>query len=238
MKHRRIIMVLLWSIIFIGSFNLCRRYVFISAYIPTNSMAPTLLPGDYVFAKRFITGQGNEKLQQGIQRKDILLFSYPYAESTWKMGINNKIFYVKRCVALPGDTIRLNNMSVYNPVSNIIYGTDTKDWIPFYVPSKGDTIKLTDENYDRYWRCIDYETNCQVEYNDSMFIINGRKTSEYIFRKNYYFVIGENMAHSQDSRHWGLLPEDFIMGKVLFVWNSIDPLNKKLRNDRLFKKLM
>lgn len=59
---------------------------------------------------------------------------------------------------------------------------------------------------------------------------------EYKFRENYYFVSGDNMENSKDSRYWGMLPESYIVGRAFTIWRSDDPLREKIRWDRVFKK--
>lgn len=69
------------------------------------------------------------------------------------------------------------------------------------------------------------------------FSLNGEPIREYRFLKNYYFMAGDKGLNSQDSRYWGLLPEEYIVGKAAFVWKSVDPYTGKLRWDRFMKKI-
>lgn len=86
---------------------------------------------------------------------------------------------------------------------------------PVIIPSKGKTVKLTITNIALYKRIIEtYETNSIKIIDDSIYI-NNKKTNEYTFRLNYYWVAGDNKKHSLDSRYWGFLPENHIIGKVV-----------------------
>ncbi len=108
---------------------------------------------------------------------------------------------------------------------------------PIEIPQTGKTIPLNDSTFAFYERCIrNYEHNT-VERNGDKFIINGKETAEYTFLFDYYWMMGDNRHNSQDSRFWGFVPEDHIVGKAWFIWLSIDynaSLLNKLRWERLF----
>ena len=108
---------------------------------------------------------------------------------------------------------------------------------PVWIPQKGKTISLTLANLPIYERCIKvYEKNTLRVKGDKIFI-NGKQTNKYTFQLDYYWMMGDNRHNSADSRYWGFVPEDHIVGKPLFIWWSSDPDRKGLggiRWSRLF----
>jgi signal peptidase I len=104
---------------------------------------------------------------------------------------------------------------------------------PLYIPKKGDEISLDINNIALYKRAITaYEGNTLEVKNDDIFI-NGEKVSAYTFKQNYYMMMGDNRHHSADSRFWGFVPEDHVVGKAVFIWFSKDPYTG-IRWNRIF----
>jgi signal peptidase I len=94
---------------------------------------------------------------------------------------------------------------------------------PLWIPKKGATIVVNDSTLAIYGELItDYEGNKNVELENGKLTINGREISTYTFVQNYYFMMGDNRHNSLDSRYWGFVPEDHIVGKPLFVWFSMN----------------
>jgi signal peptidase I len=113
------------------------------------------------------------------------------------------------------------------------------DYGPIWIPAKGSTVKLTIDNLPLYQRCIvNYEGNT-LDVKDGVIYINGEKADTYTFKMDYYWMMGDNRHNSQDSRYWGFVPEDHVVGKPLLVWLSLDKdrgwLDGKIRWNRLFK---
>ena len=115
----------------------------------------------------------------------------------------------------------------------------TEDYGPIWIPKKGETIELNAETLPIYERCIRaYEGN-KLEVKGQDIYINGEKTNSYTFKMDYYWMMGDNRHNSADSRYWGFVPEDHIVGKPILVWLSLDKdkgwLDGKIRWNRLFK---
>jgi len=108
---------------------------------------------------------------------------------------------------------------------------------PIQIPEAGKTVQLTQQNLPLYKRIIEnYEGNT-LENNGQTIKINGELATSYTFKQNYYWMMGDNRHRSEDSRYWGFVPEDHIVGKPVFIWMSWDTNGKglgKIRWERLF----
>lgn len=92
-------------------------------------------------------------------------------------------------------------------------------------------------NIDLYKTLIEYETGSNIKITEEKIMLNDKIIKEYQFKNNYYFMAGDQVANSYDSRHWGLLPEDYVVGKVSMIWMSKEPKTKKIRWKRFLKKV-
>lgn len=185
-------------------------------------------------------------------RKDIVVFEFPgmkdqlYADDR---GVN----YVKRCIGLPGDTIQVINKVVYvnhkqfwippnikyiagytkpaGEVNDGIFPTgmpwNEDNYGPLIVPKKGDTIQLNMNNVAQWAITIDREYGKRVvDVNNGIVTIEGKPVTSYTFKKNYYFMMGDNRDDSLDSRFWGFVPDSNIEGEAfitLFSWDRDIP---------------
>ena len=171
-----------------------------------------------------------------IQPGDVICFNFPLGYNQWTV-IEFKINYVycKRIVGIPGDTIGIkdgitwnnnykgtigileNQMEIHNTPDSILWRTrfmgtmpftmpmwTIKNFGPLYIPEKGATIALDSIGRAIYGPVIEYETGSWPA--DDMI--------SHTFQHNYYFALGDNSLESQDSRYWGFIPEDFIIGIV------------------------
>ncbi|MBE6287278.1 MAG: signal peptidase I [Mediterranea massiliensis] len=122
---------------------------------------------------------------------------------------------------------------------NLYTKWDRDNYGPIWIPKKGETIALNEETLPIYERCIEaYEGN-KLEHRPDGIYINGEKADSYTFRLDYYWMMGDNRHNSADSRYWGFVPEDHVVGKPIMVWLSLDKdrdwLDGKIRWNRLFK---
>ena len=109
---------------------------------------------------------------------------------------------------------------------------------PLWIPKKGVEVALTMDNLPLYERIItSYEGNTLKVEGEDIFI-NGEKASSYVFKQDYYFMMGDNRHNSLDSRYWGFVPEDHVVGKPAMIWLSVDSQKKfpkSIRWRRFFK---
>ena len=265
-----------------------------------------------------------------VRRNESVVFNYPgnpNVPGEEDHPIDLKTYYVKRCVAIPGDVIEIRDMQIYingeaspnppkmqtsykvtspvpvnkrvfmrngiwdvenwgvntyyikgamdesiqklseipnltieqvsvNPINgalkawepgegqvNVYPDGTTLSWNedhygPLTIPAKGTEIIINEENLLKYGYFIEnYEGQQEVVIEDNKLTIDGESITNYTFRQDYYFMVGDNRHNSIDSRFWGFVPEDHIMGKPLFVWMSIDSNGSwlsKIRWSRLF----
>lgn len=138
-------------------------------------------------------------------------------------------------------SISINTDATYGDLYPINANTGwTRDnYGPIWIPQKGKTIALTLDNLPIYERCIKvYEGNDLKVDNAGRILINGKVAKSYTFRLDYYWMMGDNRHNSADSRYWGFVPEDHIVGKPIFIWWSHSPDHpgfSGIRWSRLFK---
>ena len=114
------------------------------------------------------------------------------------------------------------------------------DWYgPLEIPKEGQTITIDKKSLLTYGKIITlYDHNDDAKIVDGKLLIDGKEVTEYTFNQNYYFMMGDNRHNSLDSRYWGFVPEDHIVGKGFFIWLSLDPtegfFSGKIRWRRFF----
>lgn len=278
---RRYIIVALVTILIVA---VLRIFFFASFKIPSHSMEPSLLIGDYIIVTKLIPGpriftsfnfDGNIKTKRlcgirDIKRNDVIVFNFIYRDDWSKIHMNINDHYVKRCIGLPGDTLSIINgiyklsckndtlgdfgnqhilsvipdkdlkkqEGIYKTIPfDTLHNWNIKNLGPLYIPRKGDAVTISPENIGIYRNLIEYETGKKITNKEHLTFGDNTVLSTYIFKQNYYFVAGDFVLDSKDSRYWGLLPEDHIIGKAIFIWKSFDPITNKYRFDRIFKSI-
>lgn len=122
-----------------------------------------------------------------------------------------------------------------------VYGWSADNFGPIYLPRKGETITLTAQNIPIYHRCITLYEGNTVDMKNGIIYINGKEATTYTFTFDYYWMMGDNRHNSLDSRSWGFVPENHIVGKAWFVWMSWDKYAEgffnKIRWNRIFRSV-
>jgi signal peptidase I len=190
-----------------------RGFIFEPFRVPSNSMMPTLLTGDFIVVNKFDYGFRmpitNTKLVEFSKPNsgDVIVFRYPnYEKNPSKSGTN----YIKRVVATPGDVISYSEdqLSINGKVSDI------KNIGPYNGVDSGKAMN----NYNLVREII--------ENNSHLILLHPKQDSieisEITVPKNHYFVMGDNRFRSSDSRFWGFVPEEYIIGRAIGIWMHWD----------------
>ena len=135
------------------------------------------------------------------------------------------------------NSVKVPNESFFP--NKIPYDWNEDNFGPLLIPKKGMTVALNRANVPLYKKIIqEYERN-QLEFTPTEIKINGKVANQYTFKKDYYWMMGDNRHKSEDSRFWGFVPDDHIVGKPIFIWFSIKGINDGIKNwsirwDRVF----
>lgn len=268
-------MRLLWILLQVTTFTSFR--------VPTTSMNPTLITGDRILVNKWLMGGRifnlidaieHKPIQirrlpgyAGLKRNDIFVFNNPYAVKADSIGMDVMKYFVKRCIALPGDTLSIvNGYFKISGVSDTLgyykgqrelsrtpetmrgidwksfpqdssLGWTIKNMGPLLVPATGIQIDLDSCTLPLYKNLIAWEQHKPIKVNNGKVMLGDSVVSQYIFIENYYFAAGDNVLYSNDSRYWGLVPESYVVGKATHIWNSISKETGKIRWKRILKRI-
>lgn len=184
-----------------------------------------------------ISNQAFEKM--GIAKDDIL---FDRENQRYQLPLTDKNL---RTVQSMNNVVSVEKYESTQPMHYIFpnegnFGWTEDNFGPLWIPKKGATVELTTENLPLYRRIIDvYEAN-ELEERDGKIYINGNEATSYTFKMDYYFMMGDNRHNSADSRFWGFVPEDHVVGRPSFVWLSIDKdkrFPKNIRWNHMFRSL-
>ena len=228
---------------------------------PTGSMENTILPGETMLVNKFIYGAESPTYLPFTDikiphfrlpalrlphRGDIVVFDWPGMRD--QVRPTEQTNYLKRCVGLPGDTIRIIDRILYvngsilpippkekletpyilpggyeNPdIFPEGSGFNEDNYGPIVIPKQGDRIELTAQNFLK-WRIFIEREGHSCRLADDRIIIDGVQSSQYVVEQNYYFMMGDNRENSLDSRFWGFVPYSSIEGQPILVYWSWDP---------------
>ena len=247
-------------VIVFGTFLVLNSFVIASFEVPTGSMENEIMTGDFLLVNKFVFGGTtprtvpltNIKIPSfkfpalwNVERGDVIVFVFPGNRE--EVEAPEFAYYLKRCVAVAGDTLQIVNrvLSVNGKVMgyprNVQFDTQEihppgaaqrmifpkgTDWNednygPIRIPKKGDVIKLDQRNYERWATFIEREGH-SFEFLDGKCNVDGHATATYTVGRDYVFGMGDHRDNSLDSRYWGFIPRENLVGTPLVVYWSWD----------------
>ena len=181
----------------------------------------------------------NVTVTGNITQEDYTKLGMNYSQLAGEMNMTEEL---KNKIAADPQVISV--IKVVNKKDKSVF-PQTGDWSidnfgPIAIPEAGKQVALTTENLPLYHRIIEVYENNELKVNGKQILINGKLATNYTFKKDYYWMMGDNRHRSEDSRYWGFVPADHIVGKPVLIWMSLDqniPWSKafdKIRWERLF----
>lgn len=209
-----------------------RSFLYEPFQIPSGSMKPTLLVGDFILVEKFTYGlrdpvARNKFYEVGEpERGDIIVFKFPE---------NTNIDFIKRVVGLPGDTIMYNNKQIsVKPACNGAENCPEMQPVALNFVEKGDFKQVIDrrnnltidlERFDEKLGEVNHQIlrlPVELESQEPFFNQTGVPMRQWVVPEGQYFVLGDNRDNSRDSRFWGFVPEENLVGKAVAIWISFE----------------
>ena len=187
---------------------LFRSFLFEPFKIPSGSMIPTLLVGDFIVVNKFSYGLRLPVLNKKIlslgepERGDVVVFRYP---------VDPSVNFIKRLIGLPGDTITYRNKELFingESLSKQENGRYTSEEVKCSTP-RADAIRF-------------HETVGDIEHDILLHERSGSRNGQWVVPEGHFFVMGDNRDRSNDSREWGFVPEENMMGRAVGIWMNFD----------------
>jgi signal peptidase I len=221
-----------WGVILVaaaGAAFLLRAFVLEALRVPSRSMEPSLLPGDFVIVSKLPESQ--------VKVGAVYAFRVPSG-----VGRGGSVF-VKRCIAGPGDSVVLGDSVLLvngvradppgGPAAEEMQGSPAvvrRSWV---IPRRGEMIALHDSVLYLWHTLIEREGHIVTAAAGGGVLLDGKPAASYRVEQNHYFVVGDNRSESYDSRLWGLLPERALLGRVIAVYWSWDDARSAVRWGRI-----
>jgi signal peptidase I len=214
---------------------LLRAFVIGAVRVAGTSMERTLLPGDFVLVSRltaFLPGSPSIG--------DVVAVRLPETNDS-EPGDHDQTVVVKRYIAAPGDTILVRGRSVWvnrqelrlpstarsSHTTGELPEQDDRGVRPVYVPKAGSFLTLTPQNFLQWKQLIENEGHRAEISSEFQILVDGAVTESYRVERDYCFLLGDNMIASTDSRSWGVVPRQAVIGRVVLVYWSRDPDEEK-----------